>query len=49
MFAYCNDNPINYVDEAGLRCVAIKPLGGGMIDNPVSPQEELSTAEKLLS
>ena len=47
MFAYCNNNPINNVDETGSRCVAIKPLGGGVMDNPALTQEELSTGEKI--
>ena len=30
MFIYCLNNPIYYSDNAGCRCVQVKPLGGGV-------------------
>ena len=47
MFAYCNNNPANYLDTLGSRCVAIEPLGGGAKQNPKRPDNTLSTAEKI--
>ena len=47
MFAYCNNNSANYLDTLGSRCVAIKPLGGGAKQNLPSPDNTISTAEKI--
>lgn len=47
MFAYCLNNPVNYCDGAGTRCVQVKPLGGGAKKKDEKANKGQDTAEKI--
>lgn len=40
MFVYCLNNPINFSDSAGCRCVQVKPLGGGVKKKEDKPKPD---------
>lgn len=49
MFIYCLNNPIYYSDNAGCRCVQVKPLGGGVKkkEEKTKPNNEQKIAQKI--